>query len=67
MRHEHSFQGVYEIGERSQVIHTEVKKEDGNNVVYTSGSIENLLINKAIVDVLEGTRPAFDMRDAKYQ
>jgi hypothetical protein len=39
----------------------------GNSVIsYVSGAIENPVINKAIVDVLEGTRPAFDNRDSKY-
>lgn len=33
---------------------------------YVSGAIENPNINKLIVDVLEGTRPGFDNRDAKY-
>ena len=35
-------------------------------VIYTSGSIEDPLINRRIVDILEGTRPAFDKRDDKY-
>jgi hypothetical protein len=30
------------------------------------GSIESPAINRYLVDVLEGTRPAFDNRDAKY-
>jgi hypothetical protein len=30
------------------------------------GSIESPQINKYLVDVLEGTRPAFDNRDSKY-
>jgi hypothetical protein len=33
---------------------------------YTSGAIENPEINKAIVDILEGTMPAFANRDSKY-
>jgi ABC-type lipoprotein export system ATPase subunit len=36
-------------------------------ITYTTGAIENPAINKRIVDILEGTRPAFDNRDAKYQ
>lgn len=31
------------------------------------GSIEDADMNRRIVDVLEGTRPAFDQRDARYQ
>jgi hypothetical protein len=30
------------------------------------GSIESAQINKYLVDVLEGTRPAFDNRGSKY-
>jgi hypothetical protein len=34
---------------------------------YLSGSIENPTLNKAIVDILEGTRPAFKNRESKYE
>lgn len=37
-----------------------------NEIRYTAGSIENPIINKRIVDVLEGTLPAFTARDKKY-
>lgn len=33
---------------------------------YTSGSIENTKINSKIVEILEGTRPAFTLRESKY-
>jgi hypothetical protein len=33
---------------------------------YVFGAIENPVINRAIVNVLEGTMPAFDDRDSKY-
>ena len=33
---------------------------------YTSGAIENPEIRKHVVDVLEGTKPAFDLRSRKY-
>jgi hypothetical protein len=42
-------------------------KPGGNRISYTAGAIENPIINHHIVDVLEGTRPAFDVRDAKYK
>ncbi len=54
------------VCDADQVIWAEIDREHGNSVTYVSGSIENPLINRKIVDVLEGTRPAFDMRDAKY-
>jgi ABC-type lipoprotein export system ATPase subunit len=54
------------VCDAEQVIHAKMLKDEGNEVIYTSGSIENSDINVKIVDVLEGTRPAFDKRDAKY-
>lgn len=54
------------VCDAEQVIYAEIHKELGNEVKYLSGSIEDPVINKKIVDVLEGTRPAFDKRDAKY-
>ncbi|MBB3226224.1 hypothetical protein FHW69_000814 [Luteibacter sp. Sphag1AF] len=44
----------------------EMKKDQSHEVTYITGSIEDPLINQKIVDILEGTRPAFDKRDAKY-
>lgn len=35
-------------------------KNDGNEVIYTSGSIENSGINIKVVDALEGTRSALN-------
>jgi ATPase subunit of ABC transporter with duplicated ATPase domains len=52
--------------EADQVIYAEIDKEGGNRVEYKSGSIEDPWINKKIVDVLEGTRPAFDRRSRAY-
>ncbi len=37
-----------------------------NEIRYTSGSIEDPATNKKIVDILEGTLPAFTVRDRKY-
>lgn len=34
---------------------------------YKCGSIENLAINRASVDILEGTWPAFTNRSSKYR
>lgn len=55
------------VCDAEQVICAEMQKENGNAVNYISGSIENPTINAKIVDILEGTRPAFDKRDDKYQ
>lgn len=54
------------VCDAEQIIHAVMHKNSENEVVYTSGSIENLDMNVKIVDVLEGTRPAFDKRDSKY-
>jgi len=55
------------VCDSEQVIHANIDKADGNRITYQSGSIENPEINKLLVKVLEGTRPAFDNRDSKYK
>lgn len=37
-----------------------------NKISYISGSIENQEIREKVIDVLEGTMPAFDLRRLKY-
>jgi len=54
------------VCDAEQVIHARLDKADGNRITYTSGAIEDPAITQLIVDVLEGTMPAFDLRDAKY-
>ena len=54
------------VCDAEQIIHASIDRQNGNRITYTSGSIENPIINKHVLDVLEGTRPAFDNRDAKY-
>lgn len=54
------------VCDAEQVIYTRIDRAAGNAVVYTLGAIESPEINSLLVDVLEGTRPAFDNRDAKY-
>ncbi len=39
----------------------------GNEIVYSSGSIEEEEIKSRLVDILEGTMPAFDLRRNKYK
>lgn len=55
------------VCDADQIIYSEMNKSAGNRITYTTGAIENPTINQHIVDVLEGTRPAFDVRDAKYK
>jgi ABC-type lipoprotein export system ATPase subunit len=54
------------VCDADQIIHTHVDKTDGNRVTYVSGAIENPEITAMLLNVLEGTKPAFDLRDAKY-
>lgn len=53
------------VCDAEQVISARMNKQT-NEIRYTSGSIENPIINKNILDVLEGTLPAFQKRDHKY-
>lgn len=54
------------VCDAEQVIHAHHDKVNRNTVTYTCGAIENPLINRKLLDVLEGTRPAFDNRAEKY-
>jgi hypothetical protein len=55
------------VCDADQIIHCSIDKTKKNRVTYVSGAIENPTINSLTIDVLEGTRPAFDHRDSKYQ
>ena len=50
-----------------QIIHVCIDKANKNKFSFVSGSIENTKINQKIVQILEGTKPAFDKRKLKYQ
>lgn len=54
------------VCDADQVIHADLDKANSYAMKYTSGAIENPEINRAIVDILEGTMPAFKNRDSKY-
>ncbi|WP_338938791.1 TrlF family AAA-like ATPase [Paraburkholderia sp. 22B1P] len=49
-----------------QIICCDMDRDDGNHITYRSGAIEQLQMNKVVVDVLEGTKLAFDNRSRKY-
>lgn len=53
------------VCDAEQIICTSMDKKK-NEIRYESGSIEDVAINKRIVDILEGTLPAFTVRDKKY-
>ena len=48
-----------------QIICCKIDKKS-NSIRYESGAIENQQINKHVVDILEGTKPAFNLRKRKY-
>jgi len=54
------------VCDSDQVIVASMNKPGNHCIEYVSGAIESPEINAAIVNILEGTRPAFDQRDAKY-
>lgn len=55
------------VCDADQIVHASIDKSSGNRITYTTGAIEDPAITQLIVDVLEGTKPAFDLRDAKYE
>ncbi|MBE2233091.1 MAG: PHP domain-containing protein [Anaerolinea sp.] len=55
------------VCDADQVIHASMDKVKGNAITYVSGSLENPSMIGYVTDVLEGTRWAFNVRDAKYQ
>lgn len=48
-----------------QIIYCQIEKLK-NQITYESGSIENSYIREKVIDILEGTMPAFDLRSKKY-
>lgn len=54
------------VCDAEQVIYAKIDKTHNYKVEYISGAIENPKINQRIVDILEGTLPAFSNRDSKY-
>ncbi|MBL6985731.1 MAG: AAA family ATPase [Methylobacter sp.] len=54
------------VCDAEQIIHCEFDRKNGHSITYTPGAIECRIINRKVVDVLEGTMPAFDNRKMKY-
>ena len=56
------------VADAEQIIHVSLdKKNSRNDFSFKSGAIGNSEINRAVVDILEGTLPAFDNRRLKYR
>jgi ABC-type lipoprotein export system ATPase subunit len=49
-----------------QIVHAEFDRANHFKLRYSCGAIETPAINKSVVDVLEGTTPAFVNRKGKY-
>ena len=54
------------VCDAEQVIHASFDRKNRSKISYNSGSIEDGTINRAVVDVLEGTKKAFNNRGQKY-
>lgn len=54
------------VCDADQIIKMNIDKKNKNKVTFMSGSIEDPDMNRCLVDVLEGTYPAFHNRDSKY-
>lgn len=54
------------VCDAEQIVHMVIDKVANYLVSYKAGSIENSEINKIILDILEGTKPAFSNRTNKY-
>jgi len=48
------------------IIYVDINKSDKNKFTFISGAIEDKSINEKLVEVLEGTMPAFNLRKLKY-
>ena len=56
------------VADAEQIIHVSIDKKGGqHDFDFFSGAIEDPRINEAVVDILEGTLPAFDNRRLKYR
>ncbi|WP_323123646.1 hypothetical protein [Burkholderia alba] len=49
-----------------QVIVCSMERDGSNKISYEAGAIEELNLNRSVVNILEGTKPAFENRRRKY-
>ncbi|NKM69411.1 TrlF family AAA-like ATPase [Rhizobium laguerreae] len=54
------------VCDAEQIIFAEFDRKSNPKITYVSGAIEAPVINKHVVTVLEGTKPAFNNRSQKY-
>lgn len=54
------------VCDAEQIIHASFDRKGGPSINYNAGAIEDSDVNQLVVDVLEGTKFAFDNRGQKY-
>ena len=54
------------VCDAEQIIEARFDRKGGPVITYRSGAVESTIINEAVVNVLEGTKPAFENRGQKY-
>jgi ABC-type transport system involved in cytochrome bd biosynthesis fused ATPase/permease subunit len=54
------------VCDADQIVYSCMDKPNGNQITYSCGALENPAMSQYVTDVLEGTRWAFGVRDAKY-
>ena len=55
------------VCDAEQIIYCDLDKQNKYKISYETGSIENPKIKEKIINVLEGTKPAFSNRQNKYE
>jgi ABC-type lipoprotein export system ATPase subunit len=55
------------VCDAEQIIYCNLDKKNRYKISYETGSIENPEVKKNIINVLEGTKPAFNNRQSKYE
>ncbi len=55
------------VCDAEQIVCVMMDKKNENRITYMTGAIEEPKINQKIVEILEGTEPAFTVRKSKYQ
>ena len=56
---------VVSCGTTNAIIRVKIDKQNNNKFSFKSGSLESYMIND-VVNVLEGTKNSFDIRNNKY-
>jgi ABC-type lipoprotein export system ATPase subunit len=54
------------VCDAEQIIYAQFDRKNGAKITYSAASIENSQMNRTVVDVLEGTKFAFENRSEKY-